>query len=291
MAPKVHKGNKMKVRFPKFDFSNIRARWAPNGEFAQRANAASLIPAYIEPYLLKVMIKAKPLIEPSKTRLVEELDIFIKQEMQHCKQHIAFNRRMHELGYAWLKPIERDYEATYKRFLETKSLRFNLAYCEGFESLSATACQLYFEDYNELLEGADAEPTDMWRWHLAEEFEHRTVCSDVYHELSGLNPIFAYFYRIYGYFYALVHLGRFQMMVSKKLLEHDRAKMTPAELKESLVRDKYARKVMGRHFVSFFFQICSPFYDPAKRREPQGYRAYLEQFEKKYDADREVVAA
>src|SRR3546814_15378524 len=88
----------MKARFPKFDFSNIRAHWTPNKEFAQRANAASLIPAYIEPYLLKVMVKAKPLIDPSKTRLIEELDIFIKQEMQHCKQHINFNKRLHELG-------------------------------------------------------------------------------------------------------------------------------------------------------------------------------------------------
>lgn len=53
----------------------------------------------------------------------------------------------------------------------------------------------------------------MWRWHLAEEFEHRTVCSDVYYELSGLNPVAAYFYRVYGYFYAIAHLGRFTVMV------------------------------------------------------------------------------
>jgi len=281
----------MKARFPKFDFSNIRAHWAPNKEFAQRANAASLIPAYIEPYLLKIMVKARPLIDPSKKKMIADLDIFIKQEMQHCKQHIAFNKRMHELGYDWLKPIERDYEATYKRFLETKSLRFNLAYCEGFESLSATACELYFEDYNELLENADPEPTNMWRWHLAEEFEHRTVCSDVYHELSGLNPVFAYFYRVYGYFYALIHLGRFQTMVARKLLEHDRATMTPEEVKESIARDKYARKVMGRRFFRFFFMICSPFYDPAKRREPIGYSAYLKEFEAKYDRGPATAAA
>ena len=280
----------MKVRFPKFDFSGIRAHWAPNPEFAQRANAASLIPAYIEPYLLKVMIKAKPLIDPAKTQLIEDLDIFIKQEMQHCKQHIAFNRRMHELGYDWLKPIERDYESTYKRFLETKSLRFNLAYCEGFESLSATACELYFEDYNELLENADPEPTNMWRWHLAEEFEHRTVCSDVYHELSGLNPVLAYFYRLYGYFYAIVHLGGFQSLVSKKLLAFDRAKMSPDELKASLARDKVARKVMSRRFVRFFLKISSPFYDPAKRREPIGYGAYLREFEARYDQPEAAAA-
>lgn len=273
----------MKVRFPKFEFSDVRAHWAPNWEFAQRANAASLIPAYIEPYLLKVMMKAKKEIDPSKTTLHRDLDIFIKQEMQHCRQHIAFNKRMHDLGYELLKPIEKDFEATFAGFLAKKSLRFNLAYSEGFESLSATACELYFEDYNELLENADPEPTNMWRWHLAEEFEHRTVCSDVYHELSGLNPVFAYFYRLYGYFYAIVHLGRFQLMVSKKLLDHDRKNMTPEELKASLARDKYARKIMGRRFFRNLLKICSPFYDPIKRREPNGYRAYLKTFEASYD--------
>lgn len=273
----------MKARFPKFDFSNLRAHWAPNWEFAQRANAASLIPAYIEPFLLKVMIQAKKKIDPSKSLLHRDLDIFIKQEMQHCRQHIAFNKRMHDLGYELLKPIEKDFEATFARFLEKKSLRFNLAYSEGFESLSATACELYFEDYNELLEHADPEPTNMWRWHLAEEFEHRTVCSDVYHELSGLNPVFAYFYRLYGYFYAVLHLGRFQLMVSRKLLEHDRARMTADEVTASLARDKHARKIMGRRFVSHFLKICSPFYDPLKRREPNGYQAYLTEFEARYD--------
>ena len=273
----------MKTRFPKFDFSNVRAHWAPNKEFAQRANAASLIPAYIEPYLLKVMMQARKQLDPAKTKLLEEVDIFIKQEMQHCRQHIAFNKHMHEIGYELLKPIEKDFEATFNRFLATKSMRFNLAYCEGFESLSATACELYFEDYNELLENADPEPTNMWRWHLAEEFEHRTVCSEVYHELSGLNPVFAYFYRLYGYFYAIVHLGRFTTMVSKKLIEHDRASMSPQEVEESIARDKVAKKVMGRRFVSHFLKICSPFYDPLKRREPIGYAAYLEDFEKRYD--------
>ncbi len=203
--------------------------------------------------------------------------------MQHCRQHIAFNKRMHELGYELLKPIEKEFEATFERFLETKPLRFNLAYSEGFESVSATACELYFEDYNELLEDADPEPTNMWRWHLAEEFEHRTVCSDVYHELSGLNPVFAYFYRLYGYFYALIHLGRFQMMVARKLIEHDRLHMTPEEIRESIARDKHAKKIMGRRFFGHFLKICSPFYDPLKRREPAGYKAYLKEFEARYD--------
>src|SRR3546814_12116582 len=72
-------------------------------------------------------------------------------------------------------------------------------------------------------------------------------------------------------------------MVAKKLIEHDRATMTPEEVEESLARDKYARMVMSRRFLKFFLMISSPFYDPAKRRKPNGYAEYLAEFEKQYD--------
>src|SRR5690606_26785251 len=171
----------VKARFPKFDFSQIKAHWAPNAEFAQGFNAASLIPAYVEPYLLKVMKIAQGKIDPGKTKLLEDLDIFCKQEMQHCKNHLVFNKVLRDQGYEGLKPFEDKIRGDYDRFLKTRSLRFNLAYCEGFESMSASACEAWFEDYDDMLEGADPAAADLWRWHLAEEFEHRTVCSDVYH--------------------------------------------------------------------------------------------------------------
>src|SRR3546814_14746540 len=82
----------MQVRFPKWDFSTVRAHWAPNHEFAQMQNAASTVPAYIEPYLVKVMLKAQAALPAAHEKLHRELAIFIKQEMQHCKQHIAFNK-------------------------------------------------------------------------------------------------------------------------------------------------------------------------------------------------------
>lgn len=280
----------MKVRFPRFDFSTIEAHWTRVPEFAQRANGASLSPAYIEPYLLKVMKLAKPLLDAQDTVLAGELDIFIKQEMQHCRQHINFNKRLHELGYTKIKELEKQFQDSYDRMLATKPLRFHLAYSEGFESLSATACEQYFEDYNEYLEGANPEPTNMWRWHLAEEWEHRTVCSDVYHKLSGLNPVFRYFYRIYGYFYAMIHIGKFVAKASELLLEQDRASMTPDELKAALERDKLVKKVMASRYLKTMAMICSPFYDPQKRRKPAGYDAYLDSFEAKYNREEPIAA-
>jgi len=274
----------MHARFPKFDFTRVRAHWAREPEFAQKCNAASLIPAYVEPYLLKVMKIAQSKIDPGKTQLLEDLDVFCKQEMQHCKHHLAFNKVLRDQGYPGLKAFEDKLRTDYEHFLKTRSLRFNLAYCEGFESMSASGCEAWFEDYNDLLDGADPVVADLWRWHLAEEFEHRSVCSDVYHELSGLHPVSRYFYRIYGYFYALVHLGKFIGAVSAYLHERDREGMTPEELQASLDRQKAIKKITTRRILPMMLKILSPFYDPAKRREPRGHREYLAEFEERRQA-------
>jgi predicted metal-dependent hydrolase len=271
----------VKVRFPKFDFSQIKAHWAPNREFAQGFNASSLIPAHVEPYLLKVMKVAQGKVDQSNVRLVEEIDIFCKQEMQHMKHHLAFNKVLRAQGYEGLKPLEDAIEADYERFLKTKSLRFNLAYCEGFESMSASACEAWFEDYGDLLEGADPVVADMWRWHLAEEFEHRTVCSDVYNELSGLGPVSRYVYRVYGYVYALVHLGKFNKAAAAYLMARDRETMTQEEVEASIARQKVVGKRIRKSALPMLIKVLSPFYDPAKRPDPRGQREFLESFEQR----------
>jgi predicted metal-dependent hydrolase len=274
----------LKARFPKFDFSTVRAHWAPNREFAQSFNASSLIPAYVEPYLLKVMKMARSKVDQSNRRLIEEIDIFCKQEMQHCKHHIAFNKVLREQGYEGLKPLEDTLQAEYDDWLKNRSLRFNLAYCEGFESMSASACEAWFEDYDEFLEGADPQVADLWRWHLAEEFEHRTVCSDVYHELSGLNPVFAYFYRIYGYWFAIKHLSAFAGRAASYLHRTDRAKMSPDEVEASIARQKLVKKKIMASALPMMIKILSPFYNPAKRRSPRGQQEFLAEFEDRREA-------
>lgn len=274
----------MKARFPKFDFANVRAHWAPNAEFSQIFNAASLIPNYVEPYLLKVMKQAQIQIDPKNTKLHEDLDIFCKQEMQHMKHHRVYNNAIRSQGYEGLSEFEAKFEADFVEFLSKRSLRFNLAYCEGFESMSASACEAWFEDYDDLLENADPATSDMWRWHLAEEFEHRTVCSDVFHALSGLDPVSRYFYRLYGYFYALKHLGAFSKACAGYLLAKDREGMTPAELQASLKRQKAIKKRIMKRMLPMMLKIISPLYDPAKRPDPKGYREFLDAFEVRREA-------
>lgn len=271
----------MQVRFPRWDFAAIRAHWAPNHEFAQINNANSIVPAYIEPYLVKVMLKAQAALPAANVKLHRELAIFIKQEMQHCKQHLSFNKSLRSQGYEGLLPIEREYEADYVRFLETRPLRFNLAYCEGFEAISAIPISAFFEDFDHYLAGADEAAVELWKWHLAEEHEHREVAHDVYHALVKGNAAWVYLYRIYGFFYAARHISSYVNRATAFLLDRDREGMTPAEVAASKARAKAVKKAFNRHALRHLRQILSPFYDPHRRAMPRGVEETLARYEKK----------
>src|SRR5271166_3865631 len=81
-----------------------------------------------------------------------------------------------------------------------------------------------------------------WKWHMAEEFEHREVCFNLYHELysKGLyNKIVnGWLYRVYGFVRTVRHLGAYIERVSTYLIEKDRETMSPEELMASEARLK-----------------------------------------------------
>jgi len=269
----------MRVRAPNWDFTGLKAHWAPNAEFAQIHNAASTVPAYIEPYLLKVMRRAREKLGPEHAALREKLDVFMRQEMAHFRQHLAFNAAIHADGYESMLEIEKDYEADYERFLKTRSLRWNCAYSEGFEAMSAIAVTNFFEAFDEFFEGADPRAVEMWKWHLAEEYEHREVAHDLFQALFGRNPILGYVWRIYGFIYAVRHIRAHGQRLSRHLIALDRAGMTPEEVEASRRRVAHINAVTGRRAREHLKAILSPWYRPKNRPAPKGVEAFLARIE------------
>jgi len=268
----------MKVRYPTFDFSELRAHWAREPEFAQSYNAFSTVPAHVEPFLVKVMTKAKKALNAKQhSQLIKDIDVFNKQEIQHCKMHLAFNQKVYALGYEDMAVVEQPYKEAYERFISTKSLRFNVAYCEGFEALGSASALVYFEDMRDYLEGADQQAMDLWSWHLAEEFEHRSVCLDVYHALYG-KGVFSYFYRVWAFLYAVTHIGRHVARVEKFLIEKDQQEMTANELKASKLRFKRLKRRNAMASLKRLVAVLSPWYDPAKKVAPSAMGAILETY-------------
>jgi predicted metal-dependent hydrolase len=272
----------MRIRRLKMDFSKLRPHWAPNSEFAQRENASSLIPVYVEPFLIRVMSKARSMLGPEHAALIEDIDVFIKQEVEHHHVHRDFNRMMYDGKYDRLKDFEEELSDDYKRWLLEKSLKFNCAYCEGFETLGLVKAYAYFAEYGGLLKGADKSAVDLWKWHLAEEFEHRDVCHRVYGALFGRSFLDRYFYRVYGLLFAIKHLGAWSLRTHEHLLAADREQMTPAQIAASRRRARAAKLKQLWFFLPHLLFALLPFYDPARKKTPKIMDAFLDRVEREY---------
>jgi hypothetical protein len=172
----------------------------------------SLLLPYLEPYLIRTMkVARKRLTDPD---LIADLERFNAQEGQHFRQHRRFNEVVCRSGFDRLPEFEAELEADYRRFSDTKSLRFNLAYAEGFEALTTASALFMFE--NGAQEGLHPAAADLFEWHMLEELEHRTVAFDVYDRVCG-----GYFYRLVAGTYAQWHMLQWIGRVTGYLLEAD----------------------------------------------------------------------
>jgi predicted metal-dependent hydrolase len=270
----------MKVRNPQFDFSNTSVHWCTSPEQSQVINAGNIIPAYIEPFLIKVMRKAAKELDPvADAELLADMDIFNRQEAQHYKVHGEMLSIVRN-EYPGIKPIEDAYKADYDRYVAEKPLAWLLAYCEGFEAFGSSAAESWLDGRMEgNIEGADPTVVAMFRWHLAEEYEHRTVANRVFHRLANQGgPVRTYFRRLAGLYNAATHMLGYANKLEKFLIESDQAGMSPEQLVESKKRLKKAKKVKAAPSLIKFLRILSPSYNPKNTPAPKNLDAVLAQY-------------
>ncbi len=105
--------------------------------------AGSLLLPHLEPYLIRSMKAAERHVTDPK--VLEGLKRFAAQEGQHYRMHMKFNASIRRSGFPGLDALEKELSDDYQRFSRTKSLRFNLAYAEGFEALTMNAVKQMME--------------------------------------------------------------------------------------------------------------------------------------------------
>jgi len=248
--------NDIHVRKIRFDFEPS----APlefsdcSSEFGMQATmlGISLTMPYLEPYLIRTMKAAIPEIRDAA--LAEDTKNFSRQEGHHYRNHAKFNLQVHEFFGSEVSKevavIEKALEADYQRFTRSKSLRFNLAYAEGFEAmtcaLAVTSAEHEVFRQTEMLPGGE-----LWAWHMAEEIEHRTVAFNVYDHIVGSYP-----YRVAVGAWAQWHYLRYVMRFAKSFAK-------------SLGRKIGAPKPeIQRTYRQLYLRTWSPRYDPAKMEVP-----------------------
>ena len=246
------------VRKMEFDFADgidpLIAPGDPEQSFSMIG--LSLLLPYLEPYLIRTMKVARKQI--SDPDLVADLDHFSAQESQHFQQHKRFNEAMQLQGFAGLAELEADLDADYRRFSKEKSLRWNLAYAEGFEALTTATARFSFE--SGMSEALTPAANELFTWHLLEELEHRTVAFEVYHRICG-----SYFYRLCVGAYAQWHMSRFIVRVTRLMLKQSPTAIAAAGGEAGLKarqRDHARRALRG--LLPKLLATYLPWYTPEK---------------------------
>jgi predicted metal-dependent hydrolase len=277
---------KLTVRYPQIDFSKCFPRWTPNLEFSMVMNGFAVTPIYIEPFIVKVFNEAKKHLDPVRdAELIKEVEWFVAQESQHYRQHLRFIRVFQTPRYAKVDEMGKAYGADLEKFLKNKSLIFNLAYSEGFESGGGVFFRLWFEKLGKYRIGADEDALRLWDWHMAEEFEHREVAYKLYMAIAARGNIFrkiwyGYFYRIYGVLRLMTHGGMCSDAITKYLLEVERQDMSPEDAKASIARQKAIGRFLFWQTSKGLLAVLSPFYNPARKPKPEGLAEVLARFDR-----------
>jgi predicted metal-dependent hydrolase len=166
-----------------FDYpDDLDPLWIPaRPELACAANSVSLLMPYAEPYFVRSVRAALPELDGE---LAERTRAYLAQEQSHYAQHRKFNailrRHCPRVGR-----VERWMERCCLWLSRTRSLRFNLAFAAGSETMAFAIARWTELRAPQHFLGAEPVPTTLFLWHLAEEVEHKTAAFDVYEALDG----------------------------------------------------------------------------------------------------------
>jgi predicted metal-dependent hydrolase len=115
-------------------------------------------------------------------RLAEEVKLFCGQEGVHGREHDRYNDLLRARGYP-VDAMERRIARILARATRLPK-RLRLAATCALEHFTALMAHFLLDD-ERMLEGADETMASLWRWHAAEENEHKSVAYDVYLAAGG----------------------------------------------------------------------------------------------------------
>jgi predicted metal-dependent hydrolase len=182
-------------------------RWHRNNLYVSHFfNGLSLMFPEGERFLARSVARVRKQVRDPQ--LQREIAAFLAQEGIHAREHVKYNRALRRQGYP-TRLLELVTWASL-RSTQVTTARWQLAVTSGLEHFTATFANTVLGD-PAILEGAAPEFAALWRWHCAEEIEHKSVAFDVYEELApGLvgylrRVVVMMFLSAYFLPYAMVH--------------------------------------------------------------------------------------
>jgi hypothetical protein len=250
-------------------------------------NGVSCVLVDLEGFLNRIVRHhAKQLPDDDYAELKRDAERFCWQEGRHTRVHMSFNELLYaEPGYEWLKPKQAKMKADYARFARDKGYQFCMAYCEGFETYGTYVSYFFFEGSGSLMKDWDEPTIYLWLWHMAEEYEHRNVCNHLYRASYGE----AYWMRMYGLWFATVHLFGFSVNCARKFvaadLKHGRIK---GRVRSRLRFARDAARLFAYVIPRQIFLGMRPGYDPADIPPPRRCMEFLAGVAERYGVKESV---
>ena len=178
------------VRHIKFEWpASLPKLWHSNDPFLTHLfDAASVLFPVGERFFMDSVREWQDYI--SDPALLAHIRGFVAQEAIHGRAHTQYNNRLREHGYD-IDRFEHKLKKRldfYRRYMPAKN---RLASVMAYEHYTAMLADITLRDPS-WLKGAHPSFVTLWRWHAAEETEHKAVAYDVYRAIGG-----GYFRRVF----------------------------------------------------------------------------------------------
>ena len=167
------------VRDRRFNRDSRPDRWWAGDAFGTAwHNALSATFPRGEAYFIEA-IKAHR--DGADEKLAQEIRAFVKQEINHTREHVAFNRLAESFGYD-IKSIDKRVEEMLA-LTKNRPVILNLAATMALEHYTAMMAHEFLANPAHFV-GADPEVRRMWEWHSVEEIEHKGVAFDTWNHAT-----------------------------------------------------------------------------------------------------------
>ena len=214
---------------------------------------------------------AKQQLDPViDAELIETIDLFNKQEGQHHKLHNDLMAMLTAKAYPRSARVRGGIRRRPQRVPRHKVACLEPRLLRGFESTGCALAEAWIDGgIKEICGDHGSTPMQLWMWHMAEEFEHRSVVHDVLHRIYGAEKAFEL--RKQGATINRQHNAEHALAAAVYITEIDQAHMTSSEVEQSNARALEAAMAVAELSATEFQWVFDPDYDPASVSPPRNY--------------------
>lgn len=166
----------------------------------------------------------------------ELIRAFVQQEGLHGRAHDRFNHSCARFGID-VRRQQRYAEGVFRRLRRWLPWRIQLGITAFAEHLTAVGAHTLLDD-GDIADRMDPQMLEFWRWHAAEELEHKAVAFDLFQKVGGGYPT-----RVLSAVVAVLTLSVPLLRIATGMMKEDPHVPTRRERKEAAA---YQRMMLRR---------------------------------------------